>query len=223
MSSTFTTLSGASWYGYARFRPRSKRPGSSNVTACQSQRREISSVRDGYEDRWVGRGVGVARGVGFKQFKVPLKDDYEGALESWADRKAPSDEGGEGRIGEVVGSGATGSPGPGGGVFGGGIRVGPGLGSGASGFGSRGSGGVSGSGSGVGVGLGVGAGTGEGGSSGGSSPPAQRSSGIICSAAMSSCCTLVLLVSLLYCHLELLDILFASSNGANVPGRDYLE
>ena len=80
-------------------------------------------------------------------------------------QRAPSDEGG---IGEVVGSGASGSPGPGGGVSGGGTRIGPGLGVGVSGFGSRGSGGVSGSGFGVeGVGgLGVGVGTGEGGSTG---------------------------------------------------------
>ena len=57
-----------------------------------------------------------------------------------ANRKAPSDEGDEGRIGEVVGSGASGFSEPDGGPSGGGIRVGPGLSPSVSGFGSRASG-----------------------------------------------------------------------------------
>ena len=102
-------------------------------------------------------------------------------------RCAPSVEGG---IGEVVGSGSSGSPGSGGGVSGGGTRIGgSGLGSGSSGFGSRGSEGVAGSGVGVGVGLGVGVGvgSGEGGSTGEFDAPVKRSPRILYSVAKVSC------------------------------------
>ena len=129
-------------------------------------------------------------------------------------RCAPSDKGGEGGIGEVVGSGASGCPGSGGGVSGGGTRIGgSGLGSGSSGFGSRGSEGVAGSGFGVGVGLGVGIGTGEGGSTGGFDAPSRKSPGILYSAAKLSfflCSRLINSISV-PSYLDLLTILFASS------------